>query len=394
MSKRDEIALPHIDPRVTSPKAAQYQAALAARKVKPPVAGGPSPPMPNLTQDPPIDGPIMTMAEHALRERRQAMAGQVALDGKGGIIQPSVGAAPPPILPNDTLPEEAKKDPAYREGAGAGYAINQLHLAMKYGVMRGGVLIPAAALRPPPSGSRLSDETIKGLAEVAKFQKQRQEAESKSAGAVNSDTEAEKGPAAAAARLANVAGDESTAPLTAEEKKELNSAAARKVDDFDFDTFRQMMMKDLLNNPEQRELIEARLKPLDIADLIIEGTVAQEVQIIPNKFWVTYRSVAGQSDLAVKRLLMEEVKSVQVDDRYYLDKYAFMVLALGLDSINGNPLPTYLGSDGRFSEDMFWRKYNYLTGLNTHMLASLGLNYFWFDVRVRKLFVAEKIKNG
>jgi hypothetical protein len=29
-----------------------------------------------------------------------------------------------------------------------------------------------------------------------------------------------------------------------------------------------------------------------------------------------------------------------------------------------------------------------------HLLSSLAVNWFWFDVRVRKLFVAEKLGNG
>ena len=45
-------------------------------------------------------------------------------------------------------------------------------------------------------------------------------------------------------------------------------------------------------------------------------------------------------------------------------------------------------------EDAFWKKFEYVARFPFHMLASLGVNYFWFDVRVRKLFVAEKLGNG
>jgi hypothetical protein len=292
----------------------------------------------------------------------------------------------------DILPPQAKEDPTYREGTGSMYAINQPHLAAKYGVLRGNVHIPPQALFAESAQQpKASPETLKGLEEVAKFQQLRREAET---GELQVERDADKGSAAMAARVGNALGDNSHKPLTPEERKELNEAVARKVDDFDFDTFRQMMMKDLLNNDEQKSIIESRLKPMDLSDLIMQGSVVQEIVVIPGKFWVVLRSVAGSDDLRVKRMLMEEAKAIQVDDRYYMDKFAFMQLALTLDSINGNPVPGFRDAEGKFDEGLFWRKYDYVSRLNVHMIASLAVNNFWFDTRVRKLFVMEKVKNG
>jgi hypothetical protein len=337
----------------------------------------------------------MSMSAHAVRERTQAAVANIpALLNDPDSILPQVKPQAPAILPMDLLPESAKEDPTYRQGAGSGYAINQPHLAMKYGVLRDGNHIPPQALRPPQSDKpRLSEKTIKGLQEVAKFQQMRAEVEKNSA-EQKAEADAERGSAAAAAKIGNAPGDKSAKPLTPQERNDLSEAVTRKMDDFDFDTFRQMMMKDLLNNEDQKAIIEERLKPMDLTDLIMAGSIAQEVIIIPGKFWVTFRSVSGQDDLAVKRLLMQEAKAIQVDDRYYLDKFAFMTLTLGLESINSNPLPSYKGADGNFNEDAFWKKYEFVTKLNIHMIASLGVNYFWYDTRVRKLMVAEKVKNG
>jgi hypothetical protein len=337
----------------------------------------------------------MSMSAHALRERAPSVNVQEFLNNPDSILgqghQPPAG---PGLLPMDMLPEQAKEDPSYRAGAGSGYAVNQPHLAMRYGVIRDGNHIPPQALRPPQTErAKLSEKSLKGLQEVAKFQQMRKQVEDTSVDQ-KVEREAEAGPAAAAAKIGNAPGDDSPKPLTKEERKELTDTVARKMDDFDFDTFRQMMMKDLLNNEDQKAIIEERLKPMDLSDLIMQGSIAQEVVIVPNKFWVTFRSVSGQDDLAVKRLLMEEAKSIQIDDRYYLDKFAFMTLSLGLESVNGNPLPSYKDQKGDFSEDAFWRKYTFVSKLNIHMIASLGVNYFWFDTRVRKLVVAERIKNG
>lgn len=379
-----ESTMPFIDPRTSDPKALAYRKGIEARKYTPPVGGGPLPPIPHLAQAPPDDGPPMTMAEHAMRARMPAAA---------PVQEMPVQSNAPSITQTDLLPESAKQDPQYREGAGSGYAANQPHLALKYGVIRNGMHIPPQALRPQEGKRTLSEKTIKGLEEVVKFQKQRQDAETSSAVDLKAESAAIAGPAGAAARLGNMAGDDDPKPLSKEDKKELTESALRKMDDFDFDTFRQMMMKDLLNNQEQRDIIEERLTPMDIGDLIVEGSVAQEVVIVPGKFWLVFRSVSGEDDLAVKRMLMQEAKTIQVDDRYYLDKFAFMTLTIGLDSICGNPLPSHR-VNGHFDEDAFWKKFEFVSGLNNHMIASLGVNYFWFDVRVRKLVVAERVKNG
>lgn len=394
MQKKDVVSMPHIDPKIVDPKAAKYRAQLDARKSNEPAGGGPMPPVPDLRREP-DEGAAMPMSAHAMRERAQRATANVKdlLDNPDSIF--SGMQAPQPVVqgltPMDLLPEQAKTDAAFREGSGSMYAVNQPHLATKYGIIRGGNFIPPQALSPNKNEKRhLSDQTVKGLQEVAKFQDLRQKAET---GEFKAQQDSEKGPAGATARLGNMPGDNSAKPISEAERKDLKEAV-RKMDDFDFDTFRQMVMKDLLNNEDQKNIIESRLKPMDLSDLIMEGSVAQEVIIVPDKFWIKFRSVSGQDDLAVKRLIMEESKAVQIDDRYYLDKFAFMTLTMGLESVNGNPLPTYKDGAGNFEEKTFWRKYEIVSKYNIHMLASLGVNYFWFDTRVRSLFVAEKIKNG
>lgn len=388
MSKREITTMPPADSRVSDPRAARYRSALDARKSSPPVAGGPLPPIPRLNGDLP-DGSPMPMSAHALKERKPGM-GAVAVPN---IIRDNPVAAPASsrLSPMDILPPQAKEDPSFREGTGSMYAVNQPHLAAKYGVIRGNTHIPPQALFAEAARPKSDPETLRGLEEVARFQQMRKEAES---GELQAVKDADKGSAATAARVGNAIGDNSHKPLTPEERKELNEAVARKVDDFDFDTFRQMMMKDLLNNDEQKSIIEERLKPMDLSDLIVQGFITQEVVIIPSKFWVVFRSVSGSDDLRVKRFLMEEAKVLQIDDRYHLDKFAFMMLTLAVESVNGNPMPGYRDGEGNFDEKLFWRKYEYVSRLNIHMIASLAINNFWFDVRVRRMFVAEKVKNG
>ena len=130
----------------------------------------------------------------------------------------------------------------------------------------------------------------------------------------------------------------------------------------------------------------------DISDNRTDFTASE----IPTyeKFEITFQSMTGEEDLELKRMIMEESKSVEISDRYLLDKYSFMSVAIGLHSINGKPLGDVSDDEGNFSEEMFWRKFNRVLKLPLHMLASAGVNLFWFEARVRKLFVAEKVGNG
>jgi hypothetical protein len=309
------------------------------------------------------------------------MADQAAL--ARGVEPPAAAAAPSPsILPHDLLPETARSDPEYREGAGSRYASSQPELARRYGVVRGGRHVPPSDLDRPRPGLR--PETLAGLQGLAASQEDARAREA--AKDLEARAAAEKGPAAAAARVGE--------PPAPEEGASGAEAAAQKLDEFDLQTLRRMMMKDLLNNDEQKKIIEARLEPLSLDDLIVRGFVTQTVPVVPGKFEPELQSMSADEDLELKRLIVEHTKSLQVGDRYVLDLFALMTVAAGLRAINKKPLPDHRDADGRFDKDAFWRKFDIVRRMNLHMLASVGVNYFWFDVRVRRLFVAEALGNG
>jgi hypothetical protein len=403
---------PHLDPRVTSPQALAYAKAAAARrgaaatlpKVTTPVAGGPTPPIPRL------DGEHragMTMSEQALQEAGRNLGAEAAAANPafvdqtkppvpGGIISgpapvqtaaPGSGAAAG-LLPQDMLPEQAQQDPNFQQGQGSMYASAQPQMARKYGVMRNGQYLPPQQLWPTGQGGRpaLRPETVEGIKALEDFNKQRQTAEE---GGVDQKIEQDsKG--GVAGQSSDVKGAVGKKPMTDEERKEL----LNDMDEFDLTRFRDATLRDMLNNNEQREIIEARLKPLDIVDLIIQNRVSQVVPIIPNKFEPELQSYSGEEDLAIKRLIMEETKSLEPSDRYILDKYSAMGLTVALRSINKKQLPDYVDQNGDFDDKLFWVKFNIVVKFPFHMLASLAVNWFWFDMRVRRLFVAEQLGNG
>lgn len=426
---------PYIDPKIADPAALQYAMGAATRRRTPfaipknaePVAGGPDVLIPRL------DGevtPGLSMVEQARLQRGlpqdgsldraspQApdiaglvggMASQPAM--RRGIIegnshqQQEAASAPrntqnellSGLTQTDTLPPEATSDPAFQSGHGAMFAVNQPHLARKYGVIRNGQRVPPTMLQeqvrkvqqvrssgtPVGQNSPIKPETIAGLQALEDFNKTRASAE-----ADDSDKNIQR--AALNGPAGGVGATEP--PLTEQERK----AILEDMDDFDVSRARNALFKDLLNNDKQREIIESRLTPLKLSELIMQGVVKQRVPVIPGEFEPVFQSYSGEEDLWTKRLIGDEIRSngTSGSDTYTLDKFLLMGLTISLHAINKQMLPDYRGSDGEFKEEAFWHKYKIVSKFNYHMLASLAANWFWFDVRVRKLYKAEDLGNG
>jgi hypothetical protein len=360
---RAEVAMRNVVAQPTNPRASAYQQRLAAKRRDVPRGGDvPMPKMPRFDQDPP---------------QRQA-ASQVSVPLMGGLNHA------------DTLTDAAKKDPRYIQGHGSELAVNQPHLAFQYGVMRGDRYIPPSDLRPPQPeqgggivGPRrpLKPETIEGIQALQKMEQKKKEAEKAAEVEV---TEAE------AASTARLAGEPEASPEDEEKVKKAISG----MDDLDFYNFTQAMMRDLINNEQQRKLIESRLEPIDITDLLVMDSYAQKVPIIPGKFEPVFETIGGKNDLALKKLIAEEARELNVNERYLLDKFAMMQLAAGVKAIGSVQMPEYRDSDGVLVPEMFWKRFNKITSLPTPVLASLGANYFWFDVRGRGACTAKELKNG
>jgi hypothetical protein len=386
MAKRDAVPSqavrlgeggPHIDPRIQNPQVRAYAESARSRRAGPPkytepVNGGPSLPMPLLSGDPQGGA---TMAQQAALERGEQPRPQV----RGGIVDtlpPDLGRGllgGGGLLMSDLLPEEARRDPAFKEGVGAMYAQNQPELAKRYGVMRHGTKLAPQMVFGGPQGpggqkGKLSPQTVQAL------------------DALNAANQA----VSSAPPDTAPAPKETSKPLTEEEQKEVLS----ELDNFDFSKFRTILKKDVLNNDAQRTTVEGRLKPLDIVDLIVKGRVTQTVEIIPGKFEATYQSYVGEEDLQIKRWITGEIKTLEAPDRYFEDKYSLMGLTIALKAINKQQLPNCYNSEGDLEEELFWIKYKKVSHLDFHMLSSLHLNWLWFDARVRKLFVAEELGNG
>lgn len=421
---------PFVHPGITDPGALRYaqQAEQRRRPVPIPryseaVAGGPDVPIPPLNSEA-VGGMPMAVQAEAMRPSmpqpsfapaapEPALVRPAGMPAPAGIVTGAEHLAPPPapprsgglvmpgaLTPNDLLPPTAQADPNYRQGQGAQIAMNQPELAMKYGVMRNGVYLAPQALKQQsvpgarqvggtakPQQPQLSAQTVEGLQQLEHFNRERARLES---GEVPVDRKIAEDAAAGPAGAAGA----TQAPLTEEAKRNLLDD----MDEFDITRLRNALYKDLLNNDDQKKIIESRLKPLDLSDLIITGRITQVVPIIPDKFEPEFQSYGGDEDLYVKRMLgveMENLKPMNSGlERYITDRYTLMGLTVSVKAINKVQFPSIYDKEGNWDEKLFWVKYKMVSKFNYHMIGSLVVNWFWFDLRVRHLFKAEALGNG
>lgn len=305
---------------------------------------------------------------------------------------PRVTPASLGLAPADTLPNEARNDPRFREGHGSEYACNQPELAAQYGVVRNGQWIPPQKLGGRGGKPTLRPETIQDLEALKRIQEgqvggKAPEAEEAEVRAAVSD-----GLGGSAGRVGGVG--TSTTEVNEDDRRKMLKNAIDQMDAFEFNQWRQLTMRQILYSEEERELIESRLKPLDLSELLQNNVIRQRIPIVPGKYEITLQSYEGQVELALKRMVMMESRSVDVPHDYLLDKHSFMSLAVGLHKINDTVFPDVLDSDGVFSDDLFMTKFNRVMRLPLHMLASIGVNLMWFEMRVRKLYSATSVGNG
>jgi hypothetical protein len=351
--------------------------------------GGPfdMPAIPRIDEQPVLG---RTMADNAKIQQARAMNTpqmpplQMPASPQPSIVQQEGGTQQhqgPQILPNDLLPDEAKADPAFMTGFGSVLAMYQPNLALKYGVMRGGQKIPGQALMPGVANqsnvTRTHQDSVKDFQQLMASDPY----------APKKEGEEGKGPP-----KKELSPEEAT--KKEEEENKAVESVIKSMDDYDFDSFRRQLERDNLNNPEQKAIIEARLQPLDMNQLIMHDRVEQLVPIIPGKFEVMFVSSTAEEDLEIKRLMTIENKKTDVSDNYLLQKYAIMMATIGTQKIQGNPLPPHTDAEGNFDEKRFAEKLRWMLRRPLHMLASIGCNHAWFELRVRGMFEAKKLGNG
>lgn len=223
------------------------------------------------------------------------------------------------------------------------------------GQQQGG-LAPDGSVQPRPAGSPvLSPQTAEQLAQMNQAMKNQQEAK----------------------------------PTEEQMKKDIDEDKNDLFEAFDF--MGRNEAERVLNNKKRRLDIESRCEPMKLEDLIMADEVKQIVPIIPGKYTVTFRSTSPEENLFIKQFLAKEEAP---SESYALEKFSLCQLACALVAINGVEFPDHRKPDGAPDVELFKKKLTQLMKKSGYVIADLGLNYIWFDIRVRKLLSPDKLGNG
>lgn len=147
-------------------------------------------------------------------------------------------------------------------------------------------------------------------------------------------------------------------------------------------------VRSLLSNKKRKDLIEARCPSISFEDLLMNGFVTQKVPIIPGKFEPVFRSLYGEENEEILRLM----GSIRGPNQYILDVLTLFNLTAGLYGIGTKVLPNHIDSKGDFNEEMFRAKHKVVRKMALPILADLSVNFRWFTKRVQKLTVIDEIK--
>lgn len=161
-----------------------------------------------------------------------------------------------------------------------------------------------------------------------------------------------------------------------------------------FDFGAQSEAEKILNNKKRRREIEERCSPMDLEDLILKDEVQQNVPIVPGKLTATFRSLTPEESLFVKQMMSREEATNNNSNSYLLEKYSLYQLACSLIALNGVALPDHRDQHGSPNKEFFDKKMKTILKKSIYLVVDLGLNYMWFDIRVRKLLNPETLKNG
>jgi hypothetical protein len=174
-------------------------------------------------------------------------------------------------------------------------------------------------------------------------------------------------------------------------KKEAESKKEDLLDMFDFGA--QTEAERVLNNKQRRKDIESRCTPMSFEDLLMKDEVQQTVPIISGKFEPRFRTLSPEESLFIKQFMSKEEEKSPTDS-YAMEKFALCQLACALVSINGEDFPDHRNNQGEPKEDLFRTKLKRLSKKSGYIVGDLGLNYLWFDIRVRKLINPDAVGNS
>jgi hypothetical protein len=183
-------------------------------------------------------------------------------------------------------------------------------------------------------------------------------------------------------------------------KKERVQEPLDLIDDLEFERMMSQVRKDALNNDEQRKIIDARVRPIDLAKGIATGEFTQVVPIHPNILEVTYRSPSAFELQSIRVLLVkicaeDPTKETVSHELYTVMSLAASIVQISTDASNEKwPAHYTFGTRHSFDEEVFLYRVNKLLAMSGPLLHCIAVHGSWFDTRVRDALKVSELKSG
>lgn len=179
---------------------------------------------------------------------------------------------------------------------------------------------------------------------------------------------------------------------TKEELDDMEDDLAPDIPPMDFGAIRDARTR--LLDPKRRKAIEARLKELNISDMVMKQELQQNIPIIPGKLEVTLRTFTQRENLWILRYIFDYPGS----PLYTQELINTCRLVCSIVAINGAYLPDHRKNAGSSTEEIikedFERKLHHVASFPVQLVADLSVQAMWFQDRVDKLFTIDELKNG
>lgn len=306
-------------------------------------------------------------------------------------------AAPSPalhLLPTDLLPRTASLDPRFNEAKTMHASAQDPGLARQYGVLRNGVHLPPQMLATPPVAAPVPTRSAdpappKPAADpVARLEKPTSFFEVPLAPADADPPPALDVKVPAAPSIVSKSEDEEEKPTeTYLDEPALPGSA-------DLIAIREAVQQSVLNSPEQRKLVESRLKgKLSYTDYLLDRPVLQTVVIRPKQLEITFQVNPAELEFAIKEMIAEEAMGPMLNE-YLMDKLHMLGVSASVHAINGEKLPGYLNEQGKVDRKRLLAKFAWLSRRPIPFIIMLSVQYIWFCDRYTREMMATDPKDG
>jgi len=308
---------------------------------------------------PPIDVVRDSYADRV----RAAKEKTSALKGKGKPL----GGAPP--IPEGKLGKLTMKQPVFDDeppktagvppptaGVGSAYGVNQRMAAGEFD----GPVSMAEAMKQKRQLSQQTEEALKVMDQNMK--------------ALESEQEPPK--------------PDLEEPEAKDDKDEL-ARADKELERAAIDVNGVVHARNSLLREERRKVIEARLEPLDFADMVTKREVQQNVPVVPGRMEFLFRTLSQTENI----FCLQYVYEFPGSEAYVNELLNTAKLVCSTVAINGAMLPNHM-KDGSVDREGFQRKWDQVVSFPVQLVGDMSVQLIWFNNRVNRLFDIDNLKNG